>query len=65
MAFDALFLKSLTGELASELTGAKIEKIQQPARGTVVLTVKGERRRDLLIGGASGAPRVYFTDPTR
>ena len=38
MAFDALFLRCLTGELRRELTGAKIEKIHQPARGTVVLT---------------------------
>ncbi len=62
MGFDALFLKGLGRELSQELTGAKIEKIQQPARGAVVLTVKGERRRDLMIGGAAGAPRVYFTE---
>lgn len=62
MAFDALFLKGLVCELESELAGAKIEKIQQPARGTVVLTVKGGKRRDLVIGGATGAPRIYFTD---
>lgn len=62
MAFDALFLRCLVRELARELTGAKIEKIQQPARGTVVLTVKGERRRSLLIGGSSGAPRAHFTE---
>ncbi len=61
MAFDALFLRCLARELEPELTGARIEKIWQPARGTVVLTVKGERRRDLLIGGSSGAPRVHFT----
>ena len=62
MAFDALFLRCLVRELAGELTGARIEKIQQPARGTVVLTVKGERRRELLIGGSSGAPRIHFTE---
>ncbi len=61
MAFDALFLRCLKGELERELTGARIEKIQQPARGTVLLTVKGERRRELLIGGSSGAPRLHFT----
>ena len=61
MAFDALFLRCLKGELERELTGARIEKIQQPARGTLLLTVKGERRRELLIGGSSGAPRLHFT----
>ena len=61
MAFDALFLRCLKGELERELTGARIERIQQPARGTLVLTVKGERRRELLIGGSSGAPRLHFT----
>ena len=62
MAFDALFLRCLKGELERELTGARIEKIQQPARGTLLLTVKGERRRNLLIGGSSGAPRLHFTE---
>ena len=62
MGFDALFLRCLTQELRRELTGAKIEKIHQPARGTVVLTGRGERRWDLLIGGSSGSPRIQLTD---
>ncbi len=61
MSLDALFLRALTAELAQALTGAKIERIQQPARSTVVLTVKGARRADLLIGGSSGAPRIHLT----
>ncbi len=61
MGFDALFLRCLNRELRDGLIGARIEKIQQPARGTVVLTVKGEARRDLMIGGSSGAPRIHFT----
>ncbi len=61
MSLDALFLKPLTEELREFLVGAKIEKIQMPARGTVVMTVRGEGRRDLLIGGSAGAPRLHFT----
>ncbi len=62
MSLDALFLKCLLPELQSSLTEAKIEKINMPARGTVVMTVKGERRQNLLIGGSSGAPRIHFTE---
>ena len=62
MGFDALFLRCLVRELSGELVGARIEKIGQPARGTVVLTVRGQGRRELLIGGSSGAPRIHFTE---
>lgn len=62
MSLDALFLRGLISELRDALTGARIEKINMPARGTVVITVKGQRRANLLIGGSSGAPRIHLTE---
>ncbi len=62
MALDAIFLKGLVGELSAKLTGGKIERINEPARGTVVLTVKAGSRVELFIGGSSGSPRIHLTE---
>ncbi len=61
MALDSVFLRALAGELSGALTGAKIEKVQQPSRGAVVLTLKGERRFDLYLGSGAGVPRVHLS----
>ncbi len=61
MPLDGVFIKGLTRELSEKLVGAKIEKIQQPARGSVVMTLKGERRLDLFIGGSTGVSRMHIT----
>ena len=62
MPLDAVLLSALTAELAPELTGAKIDKIQQPARDRLLLTLRtrtGSRR--LLIAAAPSCARVHFT----
>lgn len=42
MAFDALFLSAVTEELSTAV-GARIDKIQQPARDTLLLTLRAGR----------------------
>lgn len=62
MALDSTYLTSLCRELKSELAGGKIEKVQQPGRSDIVLTVKThEGRKDVFLGGASGSARVSIT----
>ncbi len=62
MAMDSIFLSCLVSELAPDLTGARIEKVNEPARGTVVLSLRGSRGRfELLIGGGGGVPRLHLT----
>ena len=61
MPLDGVFIKGLTRELSEKLVGAKIEKIQQPARGSIVMTLKREQRMDLFIGGSTGASRMHIT----
>ena len=53
MALDAVFLRAVTEELRDCLPGARIEKIHQPARDQIVLSLRGNRRL-LLCAGAAG-----------
>ncbi len=62
MALDAGFLAAIAAELKTVATGARIEKVYQPERDTVVLqmrTFAGGKR--LLINAGSANPRVGFT----
>ncbi len=44
MPLDAVCLRAVVNELTPQLTGARIEKIQQSARDQVVLLLRGSRR---------------------
>ena len=50
-------------ELAPQITGSRIEKIQQPARDQVVLLLRGNRR--LLLSAGGGQPRLHLTELLR
>ena len=41
MPFDAMFLTAVAAELRPTLVGARVDKVQQPARDTVVLQLRG------------------------
>ena len=61
MPFDALFLSAMTAEL-SEMTGARIDRVQQPARDTVLLALRSRTgNRMLMISVNPNHPRVQFT----
>ena len=62
MALDAGFLAAIAAELKKTAMGARIEKVYQPERDTVVLqmrTFEGGKR--LLINAGSANPRLGFT----
>ena len=62
MPLDAVCLGALAAELAPALEGAKIDKVQQPARDTVLLTVRGKTGGGkLLLCAGTGSARVHFT----
>ena len=62
MALDAICLQSVVRELKSQIVGARIEKIQQPARDTVVLQLRGRDGGGRLLLSANGnRPRVHLT----
>lgn len=63
MPLDAVFLSALIKELAPALTGARIDKVQQPEKDLLLLSLytrDGNRR--LLISANVGAARLHFTN---
>lgn len=59
MPFDAIFLSAVIGELYPTLLGARIDKIQQPARDTVLLHLRGKEK--LLLSANVNRPRIHLT----
>ncbi len=63
MPLDAICLQGVVAELTPQVVGSRIEKIQQPGRDQVVLTLRGGKRLLLCAGG--GQPRLHLTDLMR
>jgi len=62
MPLDAITIHALANELEGTIVGAKIDKVQQPARDMIVLTLHGNGRNGkLLISAGTGTARVHFT----
>ncbi|MCR5688784.1 MAG: NFACT family protein [Clostridiales bacterium] len=62
MAADGLFLSVLARELTGVLTGTRIDRVNMPSRGEVVLLMRGREGRFPLYFSASGdCPRVCVT----
>ena len=62
MPFDAVFLSAVTAELCTSLVGARIDKIQMPARDLVVLQFHGPAGNGrLLLSASSNSPRLHLT----
>ncbi|MGN1307464.1 MAG: NFACT family protein [Faecousia sp.] len=59
MPFDAYFLTAVVQELKPILLGARIDKIQQPSRDTVLLLFRGRER--LLLSANVNRPRIHLT----
>ena len=65
MAFDAFFLKAVLSEIRETATGARVEKIHQPSRDTVILHLRCEGGREKLLFAANpAAPRLHMTTAT-
>ena len=62
MAFDAYFLKAVLEEIRQKATGARVEKIHQPGRDSVLLLLRCESgRQKLLFAPNPAAPRLHLT----
>ena len=62
MPLDAIAIHALAEELNTALPGARIDKIQQPERDVIILSVRGGfGNKKLLINAGSGTARVHFT----
>ena len=62
MAFDAFFMTAVLEEIRQRCLGARIDKIHQPSRDTLILQLKSRESREKLIFVANPtAPRLHLT----
>ena len=62
MAFDAFFMGAVLSEIEKTALGARVEKIHQPGRDTVLLQLRCEAGREKLLFAANpAAPRLHLT----
>ena len=63
MALDTATVSALTEELSARLTDGRIEKIQQPEKDLLLLTIRAEgENRKLLIRAAGPNARIHLTE---
>ena len=63
MAFDAFFLSAVMEEIQARTADARVDKIHQPSRDTVILQLKcREGREKLLFALNPTAPRLHLTN---
>lgn len=62
MGLDAVFLNGLCAELQAQITGAKIDKVQQPERDQILLSIRSRNgNHRLLLSAGTGTARVHIT----
>lgn len=63
MAFDGIFLHSLLNNIKDTLLDSKIDKINQPEKDEIILTIRKNRKNlKFLISSSSKFPRIHFTE---
>ena len=63
MAFDAFFLSAVMDEIQTRTADARVDKIHQPSRDTVIFQLKcREGREKLLFALNPTAPRLHLTN---
>jgi len=63
MAFDAFFLSAVLEEVRERCVGARIDKIHQPSRDTLILQMHSrDWRSKLLFAANPTAPRLHLTN---
>ena len=62
MAFDAFFLSAVLEEVRTKCIGARIDKIHQPSRDTLIIQMHSrDHRTKLLFAANPTAPRLHLT----
>lgn len=64
MAFDGVVIANLVQELRKTILGGRINKIAQPEKDELILTIKGQEREQyrLLLSAGAGLPLIYLTE---
>ena len=63
MALDGIYLNSLMSSLGDTLLGSKIDKINQPEKDEIILTLRKDRKNlKLLISSSPRFARIHLTE---
>ena len=63
MPLDAIYLSALTAELKDKLVGGRIDKVQQPERDMLLLSLRAKwENLRLLLAAGTGNARVHLTE---
>lgn len=63
MALDGITLSMLKNELSEKLIGARVDKIHQPSKEELVISLRWNGGNGkLLISASASAPRIHFTE---
>ncbi|NLO10228.1 MAG: fibronectin/fibrinogen-binding protein [Clostridiales bacterium] len=67
MALDGIVIANIVDELRSTLLGGRINKIAQPEKDELLITIKGQDRKayKLFLSASAGMPLVYLTENTK
>ena len=66
MALDGTVISCMAWELNHALAGGKINKIAQPEKDELMLTIKNSRKQyRLLVSASASLPLVYLTDQNK
>ncbi len=66
MAFDGIVIANLVHDLKHRLEGGKINKIAQPEKDELLLTIKNNRETlRLSLSASASLPLVYFTETNK
>lgn len=62
VALDGIFIHSIIEELKHTILNGRIDKISQPEKDEIILSIKNERKTyKLLISSSSVYPKIHFT----
>ncbi len=63
MALDGITLSMLKNELSEKLIGARVDKIHQPSKEELVISLRWNGGNGkILISASASAPRIHFTE---
>ncbi len=67
MALDGIVIANIVHELKYTLSGGRINKIAQPEKDELLITIKGQNRGvyKLFLSAGAGMPLIYLTESTK
>ena len=65
MAFDGITIANLAKELNDTLAGGRIQKVAQPEKDEIILTIKQYDIYKLFLSADASLPLVYLTENTK